>query len=235
MDTTMYRSVDVGPTAARPGLALVLALLSVPGTTMVWDLDVPLPGFWIGLPLGAAAIVLARRARREQLRKAERWMANGAIVLATLAIGQMLIWTAVSAASAQDPATGTLTVTELEKGSTFKHIRNTKTKNQRSNLFGDVLVFTNPLADASGKKIGKLHVLCATSVGSSNFLKSKLMCSGVMALAQGTLTIQALTSPGTPTTVGAITGGTGAYANARGTFSSVEGRSGSVDTITLAP
>lgn len=236
MDTTMHRSVDVGPTAARPGLALVLALLAVPGTTMVWDLDVPLPGFWIGLPLGAAAIVLARRARREQIRKAERWMANGAIVLATLAIGQMLIWTAVSAASAQDPAASrTLTLTELEQGSAFKHVRNTKTKNLRSNLLGDLIVFTNPLADESGKTVGKLHATCITTVGSSNFLKSKLTCSGVMALAQGTLAIQALTSPGTPKTAGAITGGTGAYANARGTFSSVEGRSGSVDTITLVP
>jgi len=73
MDTTMNRSVDVGPTRARPGLALFLALLSIPGTTMVWDLDVPVPGLWIGGPLGVAAILLA-----------------------ALALGQMIIWTAVS-------------------------------------------------------------------------------------------------------------------------------------------
>ncbi len=235
MDTTMHRSVDVGPTRARPGLALLLALLSVPGTTMVWDLDVPLPGFWIGLPLGAAAIVLARRARREQIVRAERWMANGAIVLATLAVGQMLIWTAVSAASAQDPATRTLTFTELEKGSTFKHVRNTKTRNQRSNLLGDLIVFTNPVADSGGKLVGRLHVQCVTTVGSSNFLKSKLTCSGVIATAQGSLALQAITSAASPTTTGMITGGSGAYANARGTFSSVEGKSGSTDTITLVP
>ena len=59
MDATLNRSVDVGPTRARPGLALLLAVLPVPGTTMVWDLDVPLPGFWIGGPLGVAAIMLA--------------------------------------------------------------------------------------------------------------------------------------------------------------------------------
>lgn len=45
MDATINRSVDVGPTRARPGLALVLALLSVPWSTIVWDLDVPVPGF----------------------------------------------------------------------------------------------------------------------------------------------------------------------------------------------
>jgi hypothetical protein len=96
MDTTMHRSVDVGPTRTRPGLALLLALLAIPGTTMVWDLDVPVPGLWIGGPLGVAAIVLAVRARREPLSKAGSGMAIGALVLATLALGQMIIWTAVS-------------------------------------------------------------------------------------------------------------------------------------------
>jgi hypothetical protein len=99
MESTISRSVDVGPTRARPGIALLLAILAVPGTTMVWDLDVPLPGFWIGLPLGVAAIVLARRAREEDISKGARVMTMTAIVLASLAIGQMLIWTAVSIAS----------------------------------------------------------------------------------------------------------------------------------------
>ena len=51
-----------------------------------------------------------------------------------------------------------------------------------------------------------------------------------MTLPGGTLTFQTITSPGTPTTNGAITGGTGAYANARGTFVRPEGKA---DTITL--
>ena len=96
MDTTMNRSVDVGPTRARPGLALLLALLSIPGTTMVWDLDVPVPGLWIGGPLGVAAIVLALRARKEG---ASRWMTTTALVLAGLALGQMIVWTVVGAVS----------------------------------------------------------------------------------------------------------------------------------------
>lgn len=99
MNTTVHHSVDVGPTRARPGLALLLALLSVPGTTMVWDLDVPVPGLWIGGPLGVAAIVLAVRARREPISKAGAGMALAAIILATLALGQMIIWSAVSVVS----------------------------------------------------------------------------------------------------------------------------------------
>lgn len=139
-------------------------------------------------------------------------------------------------ASAQDPGARVLQLTELEKGSTFKHVRNTKSRSQRANLLGDLIVFTTPLADASGKTVGRLHVQCVTTTGSSNFLRSKLTCAGVMTLPGGTLTLQAMTSPGSPTTNGAITGGTGVYANARGVFVSTERRSGGADdTITLVP
>jgi hypothetical protein len=64
METTVKRpAVDVGPQRAKPGLALLLAVLSVPGSTIAWDL--PAGGLWIGLPLAIAAIVLGVRARRE--------------------------------------------------------------------------------------------------------------------------------------------------------------------------
>ncbi|MDP1846496.1 MAG: hypothetical protein Q8K79_01790 [Solirubrobacteraceae bacterium] len=154
------------------------------------------------------------------------------VVLAPAATGLGLR----GSASAQAPGATTLTFTELDRGSMFKHIRNTKTKNRRSNLMGDLIVFTSPLADSAGRRVGRIHVGCVTTVGSSNFEKSNATCSGSMVTAQGTLTLQAMTSPGVARTVGAVTGGTGAYANARGTFTSVEGRNGdSADTITLVP
>lgn len=93
MDATLHRSVDVGPTRARPGLALLLAVLSVPGSTVAWDL--PLGGLWIGLPLGVAAIVLARRARGKPLDRSGSVMAIAALALAILAIGQMVVYSAV--------------------------------------------------------------------------------------------------------------------------------------------
>jgi hypothetical protein len=139
-----------------------------------------------------------------------------------------------SSASAQEPGTRTLTLKELEKGSTFTHIRNTKGAPRQSNLQGDLLAFTNPLADASGKRVGKISVSCTTTTGARNFLKSTLTCVGVLTLADGTLTVQANSSPGSPTTTGAVTGGTGAYANARGVFASTEAQGGADDTITLA-
>ncbi len=95
MDTTLSRpAVDVGPPRARPGLALVLGLLSLPGSTIAWAL--PLGGLWIGLPLGVAAILLASRARRRPLSRAGTRMALGAIALAALAIGQMIVYAIVS-------------------------------------------------------------------------------------------------------------------------------------------
>lgn len=153
-----------------------------------------------------------------------------AVALAVLALGRD------TPASAQDPGARVLKLTELERGSTFKHVRNTRSRSQRANLLGDLIVFTNPLADAAGSVVGRVHVECVTTTGSSNFLKSKLTCSGIMTLPGGTLTLQAMTSPGKPTTNGAITGGTGVYANARGVLVSTERRSGgSDDTITLVP
>ena len=97
-----------------------------------------------------------------------------------------------------------------------------------------MLAFTNPLADSSGRVVGKLHVGCLTTTGARDFMKSVLTCTGVLALRDGTLTMVANTSPGRATTTGAITGGTGAYANARGVVVSKAADGGSLDTITLA-
>jgi hypothetical protein len=72
----------------------VLGLLSLPGSTIAWDL--PLGGLWIGLPLGIAAIVFGIRAR--QARVGVR-RATAAIVLAGLAIAQMTVFATVSAIS----------------------------------------------------------------------------------------------------------------------------------------
>ena len=70
----------------RGGLALLLAVLGVPGVTIAWDL--PAGGFWIGIPLAVAAIVLSVRARR-----ARRRLATAAIVLAAIEILFTATWT----------------------------------------------------------------------------------------------------------------------------------------------
>lgn len=96
MNTTTHRpAVDLARRSVpHPGLALLLALLSLPGSTIAWEL--PAGGLWIGLPLGVAAIVLGLRARRAGARPR---MASAAIVLAALALAQMVVYSVVSASS----------------------------------------------------------------------------------------------------------------------------------------
>jgi hypothetical protein len=98
MENTVNRAaIDVAPQHARPGLALILALLSIPGSTIAWEL--PAGGLWIGLPLGIAAIVLGLRARRAPVDRPGSVMATAAIVLAGLAIAQMVVYSVVLALS----------------------------------------------------------------------------------------------------------------------------------------
>jgi hypothetical protein len=152
------------------------------------------------------------------------------LALAALVMGAGTVVVA-SGATAQDATPRTLTFKTLEKGSTFKHVRNTKPKSERANSTGDVIVFTNPLADG-GKVVGKLYADCTTTEGARDFLRSTTTCTAVAALQDGTLTLQANSKPSVPTTTGAVTGGTGTYANARGVF--VAENVGGNLTITLA-
>jgi hypothetical protein len=83
------RGIDLsGP--ARPVLALVLALLSVPGSLLTWD-TLPGGGFVWGLPLAVAAIVLGVSARRRG--EAGRGKALAAILLGGAMVAIMAAWT----------------------------------------------------------------------------------------------------------------------------------------------
>jgi hypothetical protein len=223
-------AIDISPPApSRPNVALVLALLAVPGTTLAWDL--PLGGLWIGLPLALAAIVLGVRARRAGDGAGR---ATAAIVVAGLCLVQMAVWSTVSVAdgSADRPApAGTLTFKELDKGAEFTHIRNTAGP-RRANLQGDVIASVGPLADESGKRVGKVHLACVTTNAARNFRNSQMTCTSVAQVHDGTLTAQFVNGIDRITT-GAIVGGTGAYAGATGEFVSEATDYGALDTITL--
>jgi hypothetical protein len=91
---TSSSGIDLAQRPSRPGLALVLALLAIPGSTVAWDLFDG-AGFVIGLPLAIAAIILGVQAR--QRSETGRGKAMAAIVIAGLMIAQMVIWTVVSA------------------------------------------------------------------------------------------------------------------------------------------
>ena len=71
-------------------LALGLALLGVLGSTIAWDL--PAGGFWIGMPLAVAAVVIGVRCLPNADRRG-RWMAVAAIALAAVEILFTAAWT----------------------------------------------------------------------------------------------------------------------------------------------
>jgi hypothetical protein len=160
-----------------------------------------------------------------------RWRFAPVLALPLLVSAYLVLGTG---AAAEGPAANTLELKELQKGSTFTHVRNTPSAPQKSNLQGDLIVFANPVADSSGRVVGKLSVACVTTTGAKVFTNSELTCTGVMRLPDGNLTIAANTSPGKVTTAGGITGGTGSYANAAGVYLSKEVKGGSLTTITLA-
>jgi hypothetical protein len=95
VESTVNRpAVDLDEQPARPVLAFVLALLSIPGTTIAWDL--PAGGLWIGLPLAVAAIFLGVRARQTITGGSKMGLAVAAIVIGSLAILQMVVYSIVS-------------------------------------------------------------------------------------------------------------------------------------------
>jgi hypothetical protein len=137
-------------------------------------------------------------------------------IAAVLAIGALAAAVAGPGASAQDGRT--LTLKELEKGSTFVHVRNGHGPSRQANSAGDLLVFTNRVADGAGKVVGRVHDVCTTTVGSRDIGKSIVTCHGTLVTGDGMITFQTTRRLGTARGTGTITGGTDAYWNARGVF-----------------
>ena len=81
--------IDLSARPARPVLALVLALLSVPGSMLTWD-TLPGGGFVWGCPLAVAAIVLGIQARRRA--ETGRGKALAAILIGGAMVAMMTVW-----------------------------------------------------------------------------------------------------------------------------------------------
>lgn len=140
-------------------------------------------------------------------------------------------------AGSASAATTTLTFKEPEKGSTFTFVDNAP-KSAKKHGFpasisaGDEVIFTNPL-EQEGKLVGKIRVACTATAntGSTNFAAAHFVCSGIAKLPGGSLIVAAEIGEGA--TEGAVTGGSGKYAGAHGSFVSKEGKGSSTTTVTL--
>jgi len=89
-------SVNVQPssTSRTSIIALVLGILSLPGSLLTWD-TLPGGGFVWGLPLAVLAVILGVKAVRDG--PTGRGAAVGGIVLGGAMIAMMVVWTAVGA------------------------------------------------------------------------------------------------------------------------------------------
>ena len=92
MTTSTQPAVDLERSRDLSVPALVLAILSIPGSTLTWDV-LPGGGFLWGFPPAIAAILLA--ARQLQRSRTGRGRAIAAIVIASAMILMMIAWSAV--------------------------------------------------------------------------------------------------------------------------------------------
>lgn len=140
-------------------------------------------------------------------------MFRTAVVLAACCV---LLFASADPAGAADPTT--ISVTEGHKGAIFKTVDVApKGKNVTDVSPGDEIVFTIPL-EAGGKKIGRLNGVCVITRAVAK-KSPEYLCTSTYAFPhQGTLATSMNFKPGKKTNYGAIVGGTGVYAGARGTF-----------------
>ncbi len=90
--TSTTSSIDLSARPARPVLALILGLLSVPGSLLTWD-TLPGGGFVWGYPLAVAAILLGIQARRHA--ETGRGKALAAILIGGAMVAMMTVWAIV--------------------------------------------------------------------------------------------------------------------------------------------
>lgn len=89
-----FVNVEPGSTSRASTIALVLGILSLPGSILTWD-TLPGGGFVWGLPLAIAAVAVGAQAVRSGA--SGRGFAIAGIVLGGAMFAMMAVWTVVGA------------------------------------------------------------------------------------------------------------------------------------------
>jgi hypothetical protein len=159
------------------------------------------------------------------------------VVLAAAAVAiAVAVFTGTGSAS---PASLTLKFIETSKGETFRFI-DLRPRAKLKNGFptrvstGDEFVFGNTLLDAAKHRAGRIEGYCKALRGAKRFERARWGCQAFARLKRGTLSITADVkfSANGDNVAGQVTGGSGAYAGANGTFTSV-GEPNAVDTFNI--
>lgn len=130
----------------------------------------------------------------------------------------------------------TIQFEEVEKDSTFAFVDNAPKSELHHGVpstisAGDQISISTPLYKGANK-IGRLATTCTATVTAKSFDNAGFLCLGTFNLGKNTLVASAMISRNGGTE-GAIIGGTGTFAGARGTFVSKEGGGRSKVTVTL--
>ncbi len=162
-------------------------------------------------------------------------------LLATAVLAAIMALPAATA-TGQNPDGRTITLFEREDAGTFAFVDNAPKSRARGEepdvSSGDEFVLTIPLFHRSKDRAGTLHGHCVATRARKSFARSTFLCRAVIKLGTGNLAIEGVFtgSEGPEESPFAITGGTGAYDGARGSFTSRDLRGGRTeDKIRLLP
>jgi hypothetical protein len=160
-----------------------------------------------------------------------------AVIGAVTALSALVV---IGTAGGQAPQGHTLVLTWLTKQATFTFVDNapkakfTSEGEPRRLSPGDREVFSIPVADQQGKRVGRFDGECVV-VRPGTHRAHEELCTGAYRLGDGVMTLATALIGDTGKYSAAVTGGTGAYATARGTVRSVTSKSGTTDTVDLLP
>jgi hypothetical protein len=158
-------------------------------------------------------------------------MLTAAVAAAVLAVASF-----AGSGAANHPGSQTLTFTESSRGDFFRFIdqrpRSRGPRNNPSISAGDEVILGSVLLDQNDQRAGRLEASCKAVRGARRFPQALWGCHAFARLGGGTLVLAATLQFRQDAITGAVTGGTGAYEGASGSF----GISGepSVDTFHIA-
>jgi hypothetical protein len=162
----------------------------------------------------------------------------------TIVVAAAVIAAARSGESAaQQPAGRTVVLFESGQGGSSRFVDNpprspvSNPDSPRARFsIGDQGYWTSPILDRrGGKRIGRVYG-AETVLRGTRFPKVENVIHAIFKLADGQIVVDAVVDERHPELAqGAITGGTGAYEGARGTFTTKPGSSGNEDSLRLLP
>jgi hypothetical protein len=136
---------------------------------------------------------------------------------------------AATGGNAQTPSGRTIALTENGKKTTTAFVDTGK----KGPSAGDTIVLGIPLTDSATHAAAGTATATCTVLRTTAPAKLPLFCVGVFALSDGDIMVAGRVGPGVDHL--AVTGGTGAYAGARGTMTSTDRAPDTDDVLALLP